>query len=1062
MTDIDDLRARGERLAATGEFARALEHLEEARSLAQTSGDQAALTGILGRVGEVYLEQGRLDEAVDVFKTALELAQANHDLPGQVTMHRRLGLVFREKGDLARARDAYRDAERRLDGLGTGPERDYERAQIQIGWAALYKEQGRYGKALEQLKSAEAIYEDLEDRVGAASALRRIAGVLHEQGEDDDAYEHIERARAMLELTPEDERNVPEQIEIMLLRGSVIAAAGRATEALECFRDALRLADSLKITPLRAESLRRMGSAYAARGDFAQAKERYQEAIDLSKRADDEVALSELYGDLGDVYCEQGFFHEAEQEYKRALALDNAHWDQLGMAVLHRRLGAVHQELGHLEQAESSYNEAARLLEDSDDSTEKAILALHVGSLLEERGHYHKALEQYARAEAEYRDQRSSVGVASCLRRIGSAKQQLGKLDEAAQALTNCLDLLDQQGGEDKPETILATNLLGSVLEDQGHSSKALAYYRDALQLADSLHLAPARAESLRRMGSAHTTRGEISQAVDRYCEAIEICKQHGDPVALSQLYGDLGDAHGVQGHLDAALDAYKEALRLDQRQEDDLGIAMSYRRLGSAHQRKGDHDRAEDYYRDANRMLESLEDDGERAVLFTSWGSLFEDQGGYRRAVEYYGKALDKNESQRHAIGTAICLRHLASSLLKLGEVSVARERAARAAQLLGDSGNENKLELIELDGVVALICLAEGRSDDARRHSKEALRLAEELQLGPARIRSLRVIGTVAAGTGNPSVGVERFRQALDLCKDLDDDVMRAELLDDLADALMEEGNVGEALETYSAGLKRARRLDRHALTADILLGLACCYREEGKLESARSVLDEAAEVIDQFDAPLNIKAQLTLQLAQLHEDDGRDDAALDTYEQALEELRRSNDHDGMLECHRLLLQAYARRRDHSRTAAHLSEVLHHENPGALWSSVLKRLHPDLATKCDSPIRDGRWASAATEAFKVFELRLRSISGDSGHTNANELVRDWFTPGRRGERPFEEKTLNSLAGFALGGMEICRTRHVHRDNEIPAGEAFAWIGVAHLLLEYLEEPSIVPAELA
>jgi Protein of unknown function (Hypoth_ymh) len=144
------------------------------------------------------------------------------------------------------------------------------------------------------------------------------------------------------------------------------------------------------------------------------------------------------------------------------------------------------------------------------------------------------------------------------------------------------------------------------------------------------------------------------------------------------------------------------------------------------------------------------------------------------------------------------------------------------------------------------------------------------------------------------------------------------------------------------------------------------------------------------------------------------------------------------------------------HEEAAVHLSEVLASRNPGALWSALLNRLHPTLADPCRGAMREGRWATAATEAFKQFEHRLRKAADVAdGRTSTELVIRDWFRPERRGEQPFEPGKLVGLANFASGAMGICRNRYVHQDIEMRPDEAFAWIGVAHLLLEYLEEPA-------
>jgi tetratricopeptide (TPR) repeat protein len=1050
---VAELAERGAQHAVRGEFARAIECFDSARSLAQATGDEAAHSDLLGAMGEAYAEQGDLDKAVNYFKEALGLDQAQHDHLGLVVDYRRLGVVYHEKGDHDRAADAYRDAERLLDALPAEDRADEERARLLAAWGEHYADRGHYRKALEVFDRAQAISEARSDNAAIASCLRRIGFVLHQLGSFDAARERLGRAHELLLRGREEERDVPELIEVKLLMGAVLEDEGQTSSSLDCYREALRLAEGLKLGPARAECLRRMGSAYKARGEFAQAVDRYDEAIDICRSLDHQVALSQLFGDLGDVYEEQGLFDLAIKQFKNALDLDQAHQDKLGMALAHRRLGGAYQEKGDYQRAEDSYREAERLLDDSDDHGEKAVLHTHIGSLYEERGHYRNALERYEKALEINENQSNMLGVAVCLRHTGSAKQQRGDLEGASRDLRRAHEVLTQQGGEDKPELIEVTTLLGSVIEDQGHTNEALGHYRDALRLADSLNLAPARAECLRRMGSAYAVCGDFSQAVDRYRQAIDIAREIGDSVALSQLHGDLGDVYAEQGNLDDAVDQFKDALRLDQAHQDELGMAVAYRRLGAAYQRKGDCRRAEDSYRDAKRLLDGLDDDGEKAVLLNNWGSLYEDQGQYRKALDYYGQALAFNENQKNAVGIAICLRLQGSALLQLGDAQAAKDRLMRALDLL----REDKPELIAAKDVLARIHLAEGAVDKARSVANEALRLGEDLQHGPARALCLRTLGSVAAAGGNFSDAIDRFDRALDICRSLRDEVMQAELLDDLGDAFLHNREVDKAVEAYNGGLKRARRLDRHALTADILLGLARCQRERGRHDAVRELLTEASDAIDSFDASRLMQAHLTLELAQLAELDGREDVAIESYERALEDFKSTNDVERALECNRLLLRAYSRASDLTRAGVHLSELLEREDQGALWVAlVLRRLHPKIAAAAGPAVESGHFGGAVSEAFRAFEVSLRDVAGASPGDEMSKAVRSWFRANSdRGVAPFvDEEEMARFGNFVTSAIDAGRNRHAHQAITMDAREAFAWLGIVHLLMSYLSPP--------
>jgi tetratricopeptide (TPR) repeat protein len=1056
---LADLRRRGERHAVRGELGRALECFDAARGIAVHTGDEALLSNLLGQIGEAVVEQGDIDRALGFLREARDLEQARQDKPALVVAHRRLAWALREKGDHAGAESALRDAERLLDSTEASEQTEAERVRIAVERSALYADQAQYVKAQDLLRGALEVAERRGDEAQTASCLRRLGAVLHQSGDFEQALTCVDRALKILEAQDKEERDNPEVIEVKLLRGAVLEDEGQTGNALDCYREALKLAEDLRLAPSRAECLRRMGSAYRTRGDFPQAIDRYGQAIDICRRLEDEVALSLLLGDLGDVYAEQGHFDEAIKQFRNALDLDLRHQDKLGMAVANRRLGAAFQQKGDYDRAEDAYRESERLLDDSDDDGEKAVLHNHVGSLQQERGHYRHALESYEKACAINEAQRNWLGVAVSLRHIASAKQERGLLNEAEADLERALGLLQQQGGEDKPELIEATNLLGSVLQSQGRINDALKHYRNALLLAESLNLPPARAESLRRLASAHATNGEYPHAAERYRQAIDICRDIADQVALSGLHGELGDVFAEQGNVDDAITEFKEAQRLDQSQEDDLGMAVTYRRLGAAYQCQGKHDSADEAYRDARRLLENLDDEEEKALLYLNWGSLYEDQGQYRLALDAYGQAHALDAMGLNPMRFASCLRQLGSASLRLGETKTAESYLTRAMGALSEHGGECRPELIAARELEAKLRIAQDRIAEARDAAEEALRGAEDIQHLPAQCKCLRTLGTVLTAEGKFSRAIDRFSQALDIARNLRDEVMRAELLDDLADAYLHEDDLQKAIEAYNGGLKRARRLDRHALTVDILLGLARAYRRQGKADIVRDLLDEASEVMEHYDVSRLTRAELTLELGHMAEQEGRYDEAIDSFERALEDFVIARNAELELECHRLLLSVYVRKHQLAEAAVHLGELLGQENPGRLWeSTVLRRYNPAIASAARPGVNSGRFGLAVTEAFKAFEVEIRNLEEAPPADGLTKVIGRWFSDGegRRGIRPFiDAEELLKFRGFVEASIDAARNRHAHQQIDMDATEAFAWLGVAHLLMEYLKAPS-------
>lgn len=1047
----EQLRQRASEQSQKGELAKALESLQRAIDTYRSEGGSDLLCELEAELGDVQLELGHSDEAITYYRRSLARAQEGHNEAAVASAHRRIGMAYQEKWELPRAEESYREADRLLESV----EDDSERAQLRVQWGSLFEDLGGFKKARRQYEEALRIYRRFGNAAGEAMAHRRLGSVLHELDALSEAEQELHLARTLLDQ--QENQDVPELIEVLNLLGRIYEDQGRTSDAMGLYAEAFHQADTLGIAPAKVECLRRMGSALAVRGELKESVERYQQAIEICRHLDDRRELAEIYGDLGDVYVEQGNFREAERAFKSAAErLD--HDNPRGLALAKRRLGELYQEKGEYKRAEECYSEAESLLEGLDDIGEKAILYTAWGSLQQEGGRLRDALSHYKDALAINEGNRQLRGEAICRRYIGSALRDQGRLEEAESELRRARALFEQQGSEDKPELIEVNNQLGSVLQDQGRINDAMDLFQQAHSLAGTLGIGPAKVESLRCMGSALAASGELTDAEERYNEAILLCEKQKDEVALSALYGEFGDALLEQGQLEAAIDAYKSSLGYDQNHQDQLGIASANRRLGAAYQRRGDHDRASDYYKEAERQLRQLEDEDERALLRLYQGSSYEDQGLYMRALSEYNKARSFYQQQRNALRTAFAARCEGSAQLQLNLVTEAEERANFALENL--SGIEDKPEEIECLNLLGAARRAQGRREEAFDLHSKALALADSLSLQPARAKSLRHVASVLVERqeDGPKIALEKLQSALAIYKGLQDEVNCSEVHDDIADVCLILGHVDEAVTHYETGLRIARKLDKHALTADILLGLARCNRRLGKLERVRVHLDEARQMIDQIDSSPSRQARLRLELAQILEDEGKSEAAIEGYEKALSAFRECNDTFGSLECHRLLLAAHTNKEDFPEAGLHLSKTLYLEgNMEALWAVMLDQFHPKISDSARGAFAENRFGSGVLEAMKVCEREVHASVDADKQLKRNQAVIQCLEPARRGGlAPWsEESQLVSFRNLCIAAFECCRNPLAHKSGlPMDASQAFAWLGVAHLMLTLMDAP--------
>jgi tetratricopeptide (TPR) repeat protein len=719
-----DLAAEAGNAADCGELAKAAVLYERALRVARSAADDdAAVLDLSGKLGDVYLETGETEDAIEIYKDALAISYTTQDALSLAVCQRRLGNAYLEAGEGERAADAFEEAEtlhRRL-------EADDERALLFTSRGRLEEEQGHFNRALDAYRKALAIYQARGTAAGTVLCLRLIGSGLQQVGDLSGAAETLNRALQLIHS--ERSSDIPELVEVMNLLGSVLEDQGELTEARETFEEALELANRINLEPAQAVCLQRLASAHRSTGDLEKAVECLERAIQISRGLKDDVALSKLYGDLGDVYLERGAPEEAIKNLKEALYRDQTHRDVLGMAINHRRLGAAYQELGELERAKDSYDEAESYLQGLDDEGERSVLYTSRGSLFEDRGQYDRALAEYGRALAINEAQRNEAGTVICLRHLGSALLELGDVQTAGQHLERALVLLEARDGEDTPEVIAVSNLLGAVDEAQGRPEDALKRYRRSLDLAEGLDHKPLIAESLRRIASADCARGNHERGRERYQAAIHVLKELGDEVELASVYEDVGRSYEDQRQIDDAVRHYLAGLRIARRLtlppelvRLGLGLARCYRQMHDLH-------RVSEVLEEIQEIVD-IDSAAQRGEFWIECGRLAEDEEHHDNAAEYYEMALAVFKEQGHAEKALESQRLLLHAALARGDSDQAAEYLLEALSL---SREDLRLAwgvmLAQLDSRIAAAALPAFKAGDDWSAMQKAFLVCEQL---------------------------------------------------------------------------------------------------------------------------------------------------------------------------------------------------------------------------------------------------------------------------------------------------------------------------------------------
>ena len=211
--------------------------------------------------------------------------------------------------------------------------------------------------------------------------------------------------------------------------------------------------------------------------------------------------------------------HAAAQD--TALAAAQRAGDKTGQATAHNYLGHISVVRGSYDGAGWHFQQARALFRQIGSRTGEARAHLVMGMALDRQGRYGEALEHAEQARDLYGAEGHRGGQAVALHNIGWAQGQMGRHQQALASLQQALDLFSALGH--RPGEAAAWSSLGDAHSHCGHHTEAGDYYTLAVELFAELGDLWSQATALADLGHVRSAVGETQAALAAWREAVEI-----------------------------------------------------------------------------------------------------------------------------------------------------------------------------------------------------------------------------------------------------------------------------------------------------------------------------------------------------------------------------------------------------------------------------------------------------------------------------------------------------------------------------------------------------------
>jgi len=484
---------------------------------------------------------------------------------------------------------------------------------------------------------------------------------------------------------------------------------------------------------------------------------------------------------------------EARQHFEEALKLarrvpESSSVLQTKLRILNE-LGEVLFLLGKWDAAREHFMRVLELIPDLTDHQQVARACLNIGEIQLHRGENREAMGFFERGHAMAREGGHRYLEAKALHHLGFLLGRIGRHQDGKARLQEGLEIVKADGAQwDDGASIEASLLkqLGLTSYRQGDLEEAMTQYRKALELVEGREHNLIKAEILRYIGIVESTQHNCHESLELYRKALNIYEESGFLFGQARLFNSIGQACLALSRLDEATYFMEKAEAICRELRAETESAAIHGKLGQVYMAREEYHEAIKYFQKDRELCEKFSNFRALAYTHRNLGNCYLYIGKTEEALKNLKDSRDIFRRVKEEHNTALVDMDLCNAYLNLGKleeaekfgqealadfqerdmkVNIARTKALfgvisrhrkeyeQARRYLEESLEIMRLEtpttqLVDLLYELGLLCLDEGKKDEALSHFHAALFHSRELGLVRQVDRLLRVIGKIGPG--------------------------------------------------------------------------------------------------------------------------------------------------------------------------------------------------------------------------------------------------------------------------------------------------------------------------
>lgn len=233
-----------------------------------------------------------------------------------------------------------------------------------------------------------------------------------------------------------------------------------------------------------------------------------------------------------------------------------------------------------------------------------------------------------------------------------------------------------------------ALNNIGLIYKHEGDYAKAIKYYKEGLELSESVDDKAGIANSYNNIGNVYRNQGNYAKAIEYYTQSLKLNEEIENKVGVAISMNNIGIIYEFQGNLDKAIEYYTLSLAMEEELGNKKGIAASYGNIGNIYSDKKEYDKALEYMMKSIQLKEEIGNQKGIAITLINVGNIYKSQNNFQKAIETYTQSFEINQNYGNKQGTSMCLNSIGMVYMDLKDNKKALTYCTQALEIAQEVG--------------------------------------------------------------------------------------------------------------------------------------------------------------------------------------------------------------------------------------------------------------------------------------------------------------------------------------------------------------------------------------